>query len=128
MEGLVLDDAAVHLRQCRCQEFSPGRKRPVALLLHDSRSQGFYPVQTAIQRPIDVADEPGEHGPFRADAGQPDAKSFFLCADQLPGWSKPEPGIYFPGRYCSTCSAKCSTDSYSRISAGHPATVATEQD
>ena len=69
MEGVVLDDAAVHLRQCRCQELSPGGKRPAALFLHDSRSQGFYPVQTAIQRPADAPDEPGQHGPVRTDAG-----------------------------------------------------------
>src|ERR1700733_15329261 len=51
MEGPLLDNPAVHLRQCGGEEFSSGGKGAAAVLLLHSRRKGFHARQAALQCP-----------------------------------------------------------------------------
>jgi hypothetical protein len=128
MEGVVLDDPVVYQCQCGSEEFFAGGAGAVVIFLFDRRGPGFHPGQAALQCAADVADERGEPGFVLTDAGQSHGKSLVFCADQLPGRSEPEPGIYPAGGDRCPCAAECGIDGYFGLSAGHSPVVAAEPD
>ena len=69
MEGVVLDDAIVHLCECGGQEFFAGRPGAAAVLLYHCRGEGLHPFEAVVQCTADARDESAEPGFVPVDAG-----------------------------------------------------------